>query len=83
MKYAQFLVAISVSTFGLNVYTCSGMSLTLLRPLKVDSFQLHVTPIGHLEARVKSFLSFLIFCMCAYIDNIECCIAIRRTLSDG
>jgi len=45
VKYAQFLVAICVLTFGLNFYTCSGMRLTLLRSLKVDSFQLHITPI--------------------------------------
>ena len=39
VKYAQFLVASFVLIFGLNVYMCSGMSLTLMRPLKVDSFQ--------------------------------------------
>lgn len=63
VKYAQFLVAIFVLTFGLNFYTCSGMRLTVLRSLKFDSFQLHVTPIGRLEALVISVASFLIFCM--------------------
>ena len=59
------------------------MSLTLLRPLKIDSFQLHLKPIGRLEAWVKNVPSFIIFCMWAHIDNMECCIAISRTLSDG